>query len=206
MPLVDRALATSGDYRSFVLEALREPLEDGCITISRANATVTFPARFQLIAAMNPCPQGYSCDGKNLCRCTPQQQLKHRSRISAPFLDRIDIHIEVPRIDRHALDDDAPKGETSKQVRERVLKAYQQQKRRGPRLNAELEVKEDDTQQHHHIRDGIRETMKLILNSVKYRGRTRSLNFKMRPEIVVPGDIELKRMKTQKKKYGKPLA
>ena len=91
---------------------------------------------------MNPCPQGYACDGKNLCRCTPQQQLKHRNRISASFLDRIDIHIEVPRIDKHALDNNAPKGETSKQIRQRVYKAYQHQQKRGPRFNAELSVKE----------------------------------------------------------------
>ena len=130
------------EFDRHTLDVLREPMETGSITISRAARQADFPARFQLIAAMNPCPQGYSCDGKNLCRCTPQQQLKHRNRISAPFLDRIDIHIEVPRIDKHALDNDAPKGETSEQIRQRVLKAFQHQKDRGPRFNAELEVKE----------------------------------------------------------------
>ncbi len=124
------------------LDVLREPMETGTITISRAARQADFPARFQLIAAMNPCPQGYTCDGKNQCQCTPQQQLKHRNRISAPFLDRIDIHIEVPRIDKHALDNNAPKGETSKQIRQRVYKAYQHQQKRGPRFNAELSVKE----------------------------------------------------------------
>ncbi len=127
------------------LDVLREPMETGTITISRAARQADFPARFQLIAAMNPCPQGYSCDGKNLCRCTPQQQLKHRSRISAPFLDRIDIHIEVPRIDKQALDNNAPRGETSEQIRQRVYTAYQQQKNRGPHFNAELSVKEIET-------------------------------------------------------------
>ena len=133
------------EFDRHTLDVLREPMETGSITISRAARQADFPARFQLIAAMNPCPQGYSCDGKNLCRCTPQQQLKHRNRISAPFLDRIDIHIEVPRIDKQALNNDAPKGETSEQVRQRVLKAYQRQKERGPRFNAELEVKEIET-------------------------------------------------------------
>jgi len=130
------------EFDRHTLDVLREPMETGSITISRAARQADFPARFQLIAAMNPCPQGYSCDGKNLCRCTPQQQLKHRNRISAPFLDRIDIHIEVPRIDKQALNDDAPKGETSDQIRQRVLKAFNHQKSRGPRFNAELEVKE----------------------------------------------------------------
>ena len=124
------------------LDVLREPMETGTITISRAARQADFPAQFQLIAAMNPCPQGYSCDGKNLCVCTPQQQLKHRNRISAPFLDRIDIHIEVPRIDKNALDNNAPKGEASAQISQRVNRAFKQQQQRGPRFNADLNIKE----------------------------------------------------------------
>jgi len=126
------------EFDRHTLDVLREPMETGTITISRAARQADFPARFQLIAAMNPCPQGYTCDGKNLCRCTPQQQLKHRNRISAPFLDRIDIHIEVPRIDKQALDTSAEKGETSQQIKKRVYKAFERQQQRGPRFNAEL--------------------------------------------------------------------
>jgi len=94
---------------------------------------------------MNPCPQGYSCDGKNLCQCTPEQQRKHRNRISAPFLDRIDIHIEVPRIDNMSLDNNSPKGESSEQIRQRVNNAFHRQQKRSPRFNAELNVKEIET-------------------------------------------------------------
>jgi magnesium chelatase family protein len=130
------------EFDRHTLDVLREPMETGTITISRAARQADFPARFQLIAAMNPCPQGYTCDGKNLCRCTPQQQLKHRNRISAPFLDRIDIHIEVPRIDRQALDNNAAKGETSQQIRKRVYNAFERQQKRGPRFNAELTAEE----------------------------------------------------------------
>jgi len=130
------------EFDRHTLDVLREPMETGSITISRAARQADFPARFQLIAAMNPCPQGYACDGKNLCRCTPQQQLKHRNRISAPFLDRIDIHIEVPRIDKQALDVNAAKGESSQQIRKRVYDAFQRQQARGPRFNAELTAKE----------------------------------------------------------------
>jgi magnesium chelatase family protein len=133
------------EFDRHTLDVLREPLETGSITISRAARQADFPAQFQLIAAMNPCPQGYSCDGKNLCQCTPEQQRKYRNRISAPFLDRIDIHIEVPRIDKQALDNDAPRGETSEQIRQRVYKALQHQQKRGPRFNAELKVKEIET-------------------------------------------------------------
>ena len=133
------------EFDRHVIDVLREPMETGTITISRAARQADFPAQFQLIAAMNPCPQGYSCDGKDLCQCTPEQQLKHRNRISAPFLDRIDIHIEVPRIDNQALNNDAPKGESSEQIRQRVYKAFQHQQKRGPRCNAELKVKEIET-------------------------------------------------------------
>ena len=130
------------EFDRHVLDVLREPMETGSITISRAARQADFPARFQLIAAMNPCPQGYSCDGKNLCRCTPEQQHKHRNRISAPFLDRIDIQIEVPRIDKQALNNEAPRGEASDQIRQRVNKAFQRQQERGPSFNAELGMKE----------------------------------------------------------------
>ena len=133
------------EFNRHALDVLREPMETGSITISRAARQADFPAQFQLIAAMNPCPQGYACDGKNLCQCTPQQQQKHRSRISAPFLDRIDIHIEVPQIDKQALDCNTPRGESSKQIRKRVCKAFEQQQKRGPRFNAELTVKEIET-------------------------------------------------------------
>jgi magnesium chelatase family protein len=127
-----------------VLDVLREPLETGTIIISRAARQAEFPARFQLIAAMNPCPQGYSCDGKSLCRCTFDQQKRHRSRISAPLLDRIDIHIEVPRLDKSALDSNAPKGESSAHIRERVNQAYQRQMQRCGKSNIDLNNKEID--------------------------------------------------------------
>lgn len=133
------------EFDRHVLDVLREPMETGSITISRAARQADFPANFQLIAAMNPCPQGYSCDGKNLCQCTPEQQRKHRNRISAPFLDRIDIHIEVPRVSKHSLDNNTPKGESSEQIRKRVSRAFLHQQNRSPRFNAELNVKEIET-------------------------------------------------------------
>lgn len=127
-----------------VLDVLREPMETGSITISRAARQAEFPARFQLIAAMNPCPQGYSCDGRQLCQCTPEQQKRHRTRISAPLLDRIDIHIEVPKLDKQSLDQDAPKGESSAQIRQRVISAYNTQMNRCGKSNAELNTKDID--------------------------------------------------------------
>ncbi|MDH5425873.1 MAG: YifB family Mg chelatase-like AAA ATPase [Gammaproteobacteria bacterium] len=123
------------------LDVLREPLETGRITISRAARQADFPAQFQLIAAMNPCPQGYNCDGKDLCQCTPEQQRKYRSKISAPLLDRIDIHIEVPQVPRETLQSQQL-SENSRHIRERVMKAYQRQMQRHGKVNAELSNKE----------------------------------------------------------------
>jgi magnesium chelatase family protein len=130
------------EFDRHVLDVLREPMETGSITISRAARQSEFPARFQLVAAMNPCPQGYSCDGKDLCRCTPEQQIKHRNRISAPLLDRIDIHIEVPKLDKKALDPNSPSGESSAAIRARVAAAYARQLERAGKCNAELSAPE----------------------------------------------------------------
>ena len=85
------------EFARNVLEVLRQPLEDGEVTIARAAATVTFPSRFMLVAAMNPCPCGYYTDPKRECRCTPKQIQNYLNKISGPLLDRIDIHVEVPQ-------------------------------------------------------------------------------------------------------------
>ena len=132
------------EFSRHTLDVLREPLETGIITISRAARQAEFPARFQLIAAMNPCPQGYNCDGKSLCQCTIEQQRKHRSRISAPLLDRIDIHIEVPAIDRQALMRNDEKPEASATVKERIEQAYNKQLARSGKSNAELGSRETE--------------------------------------------------------------
>lgn len=137
------------EFARHTLDVLREPLETGKISISRAARQAEFPANFQLIAAMNPCPHGYSCDGKSLCICTPEQQRKHRSRISAPLLDRIDIHIEVPSVDRKSLTQSADnlteKQETNNDVKKRIDKAYQRQLNRCGKSNAELSSRETET-------------------------------------------------------------
>ena len=132
------------EFDRHVLDVLREPMETGTITISRAARQAEFPARFQLIAAMNPCPQGYSCDGKDLCQCTYEQQRRHRNRISAPLLDRIDIQIEVPKLDHSALEQSAPNNEDSATIRQRVSRAYRTQLERAGKCNAELGANEVD--------------------------------------------------------------
>ena len=123
------------EFKRHVLEVLREPLETGRITISRATHQVEFPAQFQLLAAMNPCPCGYHGDPEGLCRCTAEQLARYLGRISGPLLDRIDLQIQMPRIPWRQLQE--PPGEDSTTVRSRVEAARQLQWQRG-RLNAHL--------------------------------------------------------------------
>jgi magnesium chelatase family protein len=118
-----------------VLEVLREPMESGRIVISRAALQAEFPARFQLVAAMNPCPCGYAGDESGRCGCSPDQIVRYRSRVSGPLLDRIDLHVEVPRQKIGRM----PAGESSAAVRERVDAARERQQARGA-LNAGLDV------------------------------------------------------------------
>jgi magnesium chelatase family protein len=126
-----------------VLEVLREPLESGRITISRAARQADFPAEFQLIAAMNPCPCGYLGHYTSRCRCTPDQVLRYRNRISGPLLDRIDLMIEVPAVPQLELVK-ATTGETSASVRARVVAADLRQRARQRKPNAKLNVTEID--------------------------------------------------------------
>src|SRR6185295_6326274 len=104
-----------------VLEVLREPLESGAITISRAAHQADFPARFQLVAAMNPCPCGYLGDSRTACKCTPTQVQRYRSRISGPLLDRIDLHVNLHAVAAAELSSKA--GEATSVVRRRAAGA-----------------------------------------------------------------------------------
>ncbi|SMF13067.1 magnesium chelatase family protein [Alteromonadaceae bacterium Bs31] len=124
-----------------VLEVLREPLESGKICISRATAQVEYPANFQLITAMNPCPCGYDGDGSGRCRCTPQQIARYRDKISGPLLDRIDLQVHVAALAIQELQQ-KPDGESSKFIRKRVGLARDKQINRQGKLNAELSGRE----------------------------------------------------------------
>ncbi|WP_444920710.1 YifB family Mg chelatase-like AAA ATPase [Microbulbifer sp. CnH-101-G] len=123
------------EFPRHALEILREPLENGEVRISRARAQVTFPAHFQLVAAMNPCPCGYL--GEPRCRCTPDQIDRYRNKLSGPLLDRIDMQVEVGAMSAIQLQD-SPPGESSESVRERVCNARQQQLQRQGTINSLL--------------------------------------------------------------------
>jgi magnesium chelatase family protein len=128
------------EFNRHVLEVLREPVESGQITISRAARQADFPARFQLIAAMNPCPCGYHGHPSGRCRCSPDQIHRYRSKISGPLLDRIDLHVEVPSLpvnQLHANNEDSI--ETSRSVNQRVVIARQRQYARCDQANSQLD-------------------------------------------------------------------
>ncbi|HLB95821.1 MAG TPA: YifB family Mg chelatase-like AAA ATPase [Patescibacteria group bacterium] len=129
------------EFPRSVLEALRQPLEDGIITVSRAQGSLQFPAKFILIAAQNPCPCGYLGDPVKSCICTPYQIIRYQKRVSGPLLDRIDIHLEVPRVKYEKLADETL-AEASLKIRERVEKARKVQLKRLGKTNAEMTNKE----------------------------------------------------------------
>jgi len=131
------------EFSRHVLEVLREPLESGHIVVSRAARQSTFPAQFQLVAAMNPCPCGYAGDPRRQCRCSPEQVQRYRARISGPLLDRIDLAVEVPPLPLREMDAArGPHDEDSATVRARVLQARRHALMRAGRPNAEINHRE----------------------------------------------------------------
>ncbi|MGC6459081.1 MAG: YifB family Mg chelatase-like AAA ATPase [Akkermansiaceae bacterium] len=130
------------EYRRSTLEVMRQPLEDGEVTISRAAGTLKFQTRFLLVAALNPCPCGFFGDPVRQCRCSPRQVENYRAKISGPLLDRIDLHVEVPLIDYKQLSSDE-QSESSANVRDRVVHCRKVQQDRfdaipGIRVNSEM--------------------------------------------------------------------
>ena len=127
------------EWQRRALEVLREPLESGTVTISRAARQCSFPARFQLIAAMNPCPCGWAGDVSGRCNCSQDVVSRYRSRVSGPLLDRIDLHVDVRRLPAALLRPDAPEGEASAPIRARVEAARARQLARSGLPNARLD-------------------------------------------------------------------
>jgi len=156
------------EFQRNVLEALREPLEEGRVVISRATGTMTFPANFMLVAAMNPCPCGFYGDSKRECRCSPNMITKYRNRISGPLLDRIDIHIEVPAVKYKEMAGEAT-GETSERIRLRVADARTVQRDRLGHANARLAPKE--MKQHCRLDTDCQELLKMAMTELNLSAR-----------------------------------
>jgi magnesium chelatase family protein len=160
------------EFHRDVLEALRQPLEDSLITISRVNRTTTFPARVLLIATMNPCPCGYFSDPVKECHCTPQQIQKYRSRVSGPLLDRIDIHIEIPSLKYKDFTDGEP-GEPSNRIKERVNKARQMQQKRfqGENIHCNAAMGQKQIKLYCKLDKEGKELLKLAINELGISAR-----------------------------------
>ena len=161
------------EFHRNVLEVLRQPLEDGTVTISRASGSVTFPCEFMLVAAMNPCPCGYFGDRKRECRCSERQVQAYRNKISGPLLDRIDIHVEVPSIHYQELTS-LESGEPSSEIRQRVMTARGIQQERFKRLrtvhcNAGMGAKE--LQKYGNLLPEARDLLKMAITELNFSAR-----------------------------------
>lgn len=160
------------EYRRDVLEALRQPLEDRVVTISRVRSVISYPARFQLVAAANPCYCGYYGDSLKECTCTPYQVNKYRSKISGPLLDRFDLQVEVPRLTYQEMEDESIE-ESMEQIRQRIgqAKARQHARFAGTEIacNAEMGIK--DIKLYCNIRGSAKELLRQAFVSLALSAR-----------------------------------
>lgn len=167
-----------------VLEALRQPLEDGYVVVSRAKQRVQFPSRFMLVAALNPCPCGYYGDPNNTCKCSYQQILRYQKRVSGPMLDRIDIHVDVPAVKASKIvTDEESTAEDSGQIRKRVVKARKIQEMRfnksreagsrsaGKKIVTNSEMSNRDIKEFAKMDDETREVLKQALTKMSLSAR-----------------------------------
>src|SRR5438874_1763307 len=161
------------EFKRSALEVMRQPIEDGKVTISRAAGSLTFPAEFMLVAAMNPCPCGYFGDLKRECRCGPVQVQRYRQRISGPLLDRIDLHIEVPAVEyRDVASERAEENSTS--IRERVMRTRQRQQERfrhDPKVTCNARMTTRHLKPHCKLRQDSQDLIRVAMNELNLSAR-----------------------------------
>ena len=179
------------EFGQRVLEVLRQPIEDKIVTISRAQGSLTFPANFQLIAAMNPCPCGYYGDPVKPCTCSNSTVTKYQKRISGPLLDRIDIYIEVPRVDYDKLSDQRL-GEPSQVVRSRVenARAFQRQRFSENGISANAEMRPADIRRYCGLDDTGMNLMRAAMNQYQLSARAYHRILKLARTIADLGGVE----------------
>jgi magnesium chelatase family protein len=161
------------EFKRSALEVMRQPLEDGKVTISRAAGSLTFPAEFMLVAAMNPCPCGYFGDLKRECRCGPVQVQRYRQRISGPLLDRIDLHIEVPAVEYRDVASERPE-ENSTAIRERIGRARERQQERfrnDAKVNCNARMATRQLKQHCKLSDDSQDLVRVAMNELNLSAR-----------------------------------
>ena len=161
------------EFGTHLLETLRQPLEDGLLTISRANGSLTFPAKVMLVGAMNPCPCGFYGDNLQSCSCSSSSIVRYRNRLSGPLLDRIDIHVEVPRVEYDKLSG-SQKAEPSKSIRRRIEAARERQRDRfagSPKIKNNAEMGPADVKEHCALDSASEALMKSAMQQLKLSAR-----------------------------------
>ena len=161
------------EFKRSTLEVMRQPLEDGKVTVSRAAGSVTFPSQFMLVAAMNPCPCGYFGDLKRECRCSPVQVQRYRQRISGPLLDRIDLHIEVPAVEYKDISSTRAE-ENSAAIRERIVQARERQQARfkaDAKTNCNARMSARHIKQHCKLSDESQELIRIAMTELNLSAR-----------------------------------
>lgn len=183
------------EFRRSTLEVLRQPLEDGKVTISRAAGKFTFPSRFSLVAAMNPCPCGYLGDPSRECRCSPNQIEKYRQRISGPLLDRIDLHVDVPAVNYKELRSEKT-GESSEVIRERVDEARQIQLQRfvsDPDINCNADMGSRQVAKHCWLDKRSERMLEQAMESLNFSARAHDRILKVSRTLAdLEGHLEIK--------------
>jgi len=154
-----------------VLEALRQPLEDGVVTVARASGSFTFPAKFTLVAAQNPCPCGYLGDLSKKCVCSPGQVFKYQKKISGPLLDRIDLHVEVPRLPYEKMANQEP-AESSQNIKRRIQTAREVQQKRFGQAKTNSEMSLIELKEYCQLGDEQQQLMKQAMKQYNFSGRS----------------------------------
>jgi len=162
------------EFPRFILESLRQPIEDNIVSISRANGKTTFPAQCMLVAAQNPCPCGYLGDKHHDCSCNQSQILRYQKKVSGPLLDRIDIHVEVPAVKVQKLTEEDTSVETSATIRKRVQKARDLQLKRykGSKIGSNAELNNKNIKQFCELSEECMNLLRLAVSKMHLSGRS----------------------------------
>ncbi len=181
------------EFPRSVMEALRQPMEDGFVTVSRARGRITFPSKFMLVAAQNPCPCGFLGDKTHSCRCTASQIMRYQKRVSGPMLDRIDIHLEVPAVRVEKLTaEDKTKKETSLQIRKRVQKARDIQLKRfkGTKISSNAEMTNRDIKKYCKLSEECISLLKMAVSRMNLSARSYHRIIKLSRTVADLGEEE----------------
>lgn len=162
------------EFPRLVLEVLRQPLEDGFVTISRANGRITFPSKVMLVAAQNPCPCGFLDDPKHQCKCTPSQISRYKKRVSGPILDRIDIHLDVPAVEVEKFQEKENTAEKSEEIKKRVQKAKDLQTKRfiDVKITANSEMNNKDIKKFCKLSDNCANLLQVAITKMNLSARS----------------------------------